>query len=31
MIHQFASPLMWTHVEVSRAHLMKAKDWWKLS
>ncbi len=28
---QFATPLMWSHVEYSRALLIKAKDWWKIN
>jgi GH15 family glucan-1,4-alpha-glucosidase len=27
---QFAMPLMWSHVEYSRALLVRAKDWWKM-
>jgi GH15 family glucan-1,4-alpha-glucosidase len=27
---QFASPLMWSHVEYAKALLIKAGDWWKL-
>jgi len=27
---QFAMPLMWSHVEYSRALLFRARDWWKL-
>jgi GH15 family glucan-1,4-alpha-glucosidase len=27
---QFATPLMWSHVEYIRALLVKAKDWWKI-
>jgi len=28
---QFATPLMWSHVEYARALLIKAGDWWKIS
>jgi GH15 family glucan-1,4-alpha-glucosidase len=27
---QFATPLMWSHVEYIRALMVKAKDWWKI-
>jgi len=27
---QFATPLMWSHVEYIRALLVRAKDWWKI-
>ncbi len=27
---QFALPLMWSHVEYSRALLVRAKDWWSV-
>ena len=27
---QFATPLMWSHVEYARALLVRAKDWWKI-
>lgn len=27
---QFATPLMWSHVEYARALLIKAGDWWKI-
>lgn len=27
---QFATPLMWSHVEYARALLIRAKDWWKV-
>jgi len=27
---QFATPLMWSHVEYARALLVKAGDWWKI-
>jgi len=27
---QFASPLMWSHVEYARALLVRAGDWWKV-
>jgi GH15 family glucan-1,4-alpha-glucosidase len=27
---QFATPLMWSHVEYARALLMRAGDWWKV-
>ncbi len=27
---QFATPLMWSHVEYARALLFRAKDWWKI-
>ncbi len=27
---QFATPLMWSHVEYARALLVKSKDWWKI-
>jgi len=27
---QFATPLMWSHVEYTRALLVKAGDWWKI-
>jgi len=27
---QFATPLMWSHVEYTRALLVRAKDWWKI-
>ena len=27
---QFATPLMWSHVEYMRALLVRAKDWWRL-
>ncbi len=27
---QFVIPLMWSHVEYSRALLVRAKDWWKV-
>ena len=27
---QFATPLMWSHVEYARAVLVRAKDWWKM-
>ena len=26
----FAAPLMWTHVEYSRALMLRARDWWKV-
>lgn len=28
---QFATPLMWSHVEYMRALLVRARDWWKLT
>ena len=28
---QFATPLMWAHVEYARALMLRAKDWWKVS
>ncbi len=27
---QFATPLMWSHVEYARALLVRAEDWWKV-
>lgn len=27
---QFATPLMWSHVEYVRALMVRAKDWWKI-
>lgn len=27
---QFATPLMWSHVEYTRALMVRAKDWWKI-
>jgi GH15 family glucan-1,4-alpha-glucosidase len=27
---QFANPLMWSHVEYTRALMVRAKDWWKI-
>ena len=28
---QFATPLMWSHVEYARALLVRDKDWWKVA